>query len=88
MFIICRKIKAQHDDWKGFKICLNQASNLNWACKELGERVVVFLDLEFWINKKDKIFIRKPHTKVIYLLLCLPTLQAQEFKGSSDPKQD
>ena len=35
VFVIWRKIKRQPDDWKGFKGCLNQASNLNWVCEEL-----------------------------------------------------
>ena len=36
MFIIWRKIKTQHDDWKGFKRCINQESDLNWVYEELG----------------------------------------------------
>ena len=45
VFIIWKKIKTQPDDWKGFKRCLNQASNLNWVCEDLGEKVMI-LDLE------------------------------------------
>ena len=37
-FVIWKKIETQPDCWKGFKRCLNQASNLNWFCKNLGER--------------------------------------------------
>ena len=71
IFIIWINVNRQPDDWKGFKGCLNQASNLNWVCEELGERVV-FLDLEIWIDRKEKMFVHKPHTKEISLLLCLP----------------
>ena len=70
MFIIWRKIKAQPDDWKGFKRCLNQVSNLNWVCEELGKRVV-FLYLEIRIDRMEKICMHKLHTKEISLLSCL-----------------
>ena len=71
MLIIWKRIKTQPNDWNGFKRCLNQASNLNWVCESLEQRMV-FLDLKIWIDRREKIFMHKPHTKEIYLLLCLP----------------
>ena len=71
MLIIWKRIKTQPNDWNGFKRCLNQASNLNWVCESLGERMV-FLDLEIWIDRRENIFMHKPHTKEISLLLHLP----------------
>ena len=71
MFIIWRKIKMLPYNWRDFKTCLNKASNLNWVCEDLGDRVI-FLDLEIWIDRKEQRFMFKPHTKEISLLLCLP----------------
>ena len=71
MFIIWREIKTQPGKWKDFQICLNKASNLNWGCEDLGDKVV-FLDLEIWIDRKEQRFMFKPHTKEISLLLYLP----------------
>ena len=36
VFIIWKKIKMQPDDWKGFRGYLNQESNLNSFCEDLG----------------------------------------------------
>ena len=33
---------------------------------------MLFLDLEIWIDRTEKLFMHKPHTKEISLLLCLP----------------
>ena len=44
VLIAWEKAKNQLDDWKDFKLCLNQTSNLNCACEDLGE-VLEFLDL-------------------------------------------
>ena len=71
MFIIWREIKTQPRNWKDFQICLNKASNLNWGCEDLGDKVV-FLDLEIWIDRKEQRFMFKPHAKEISLLLYLP----------------
>ena len=40
MFIIWKKNKQQPKSWRDFKTCLNQASNLDWVCEDLGEKVV------------------------------------------------
>ena len=71
MFIIWKKNKRQPNKWRDFKMCLNQASNLNWVYEDLRVRVV-FLDLEIWNDRKDKKFTHKPYTKEISLLLHLP----------------
>ena len=32
----------------------------------------MFLDLVIWIDRRDKLFMHKPHTKDVSLLSCLP----------------
>ena len=51
--IVWCKVENQSDDWKHFEQFLNQASNLNWFCEDLGE-AAVFLDLEIGISVRPK----------------------------------
>ena len=50
IFIIWKKDIQQPSNWRDFKLCFNQASNLDWICEDLGEQVV-FIDLETWTDK-------------------------------------
>ena len=68
VLIIWKKVKKEPNDWKEFERCLNNVSNLNWVCEDLVEKVV-FLDLEILIDRREKKFTHKPHTKEMSLIL-------------------
>ena len=71
MFIVWERANNQFSDWKDFKLCVNQESHLKWFCEDLGEEVV-FLELGIWIDRQNRKFVHKPHTKKESLLLHLP----------------
>ena len=62
ILIFWEKAKDQPDDWKYFKLYLNQASHLSWDCEELGEEVVI-LDLEILIDRQGNKFMCESRTK-------------------------
>ena len=41
MFTIWETFQNHQNDWKDFKLCVNQASQLNWIFECLGEEVVL-----------------------------------------------